>query len=294
MKKIHGLLYILIATLSSQAWGDVKIIPKVIYGVDDRNDIYQSNDNLLKQLSLSTAAQISNNLLIKNGEIYNLKGETLKATGVCGSERFANQITSADCSGFLIGPDTLVTAGHCVKTLSDCTENFWVFDYSNFLKEKSSFTFNKNQLYRCSSIIAHAFGGANKSDYSVVKLDRIVDGRASLKFQTSGKVDSSASLAVIGHPSGLPAKITSSVDVRDNTNEIFFTVNSDTFSGNSGAAVINTKTGLVEGILVRGDLDYVQAPGESCRIAKVNQSDGGRGEDVMRINMIPELLNSNF
>jgi V8-like Glu-specific endopeptidase len=287
--KIRKSLLILLSTLITTAAAGVKIVPKVIYGVDDRNDIFQSNDNLLKQLSLSTAAQIPNELLVKQAENYLLNGPTLKDTGVCGSERFSNQLTSADCSGFLIGPDTLVTAGHCVQTLSDCSENFWVFDYSNFTKEKSSFIFNKTQLYRCTAIISHTFGEANKSDYSVLKLDRIVEGRIPMKFRTSGKIENSTDLAVIGHPSGLPAKITSSVNIRDNSNEIFFTTNSDTFSGNSGAAVINTKTGLVEGILVRGDLDYIQATGSSCRVSKINDTLGGRGEDVIRIGIIPNL-----
>mgnify|MGYP000991441954 CR=1 FL=1 len=49
--------------------------------------------------------------------------------GVCTSERFYAQPTSANCSGFLVGKNKLVTAGHCVKTKKDCKENYWVFGY---------------------------------------------------------------------------------------------------------------------------------------------------------------------
>ncbi len=67
-------------------------------------------------------------------------------------------------------------------------------------------------------------------------------------------------------------------------------MNSDTYSGSSGAAVINTKTSLVEGILVRGDLDYIQSPNDSCRISNRKENTSGRGEDIIRLTTIPELM----
>lgn len=268
---------------------DVPLIQKVIYGNDDRADIYQCVDNLLTSLSKSTAAQIPNELLKPVGNKMILSGPLLSETGVCKSERFANQLTSADCSGFLIGSDILVTAGHCVENLSVCKNNFWIFDYANQNQESTSFTFTKNQIFRCTQIIAHAFGSENKSDYSILRLDREVTGRIPLKYRMSGKIDNHASLAVIGHPSGLPTKITTSVDIRDNSNNYFFTTNSDTYTGSSGSAVVNTQTGEVEGILIRGDIDFIQAEGQSCRISKVNSNNCGRGEDVMRINAIAKL-----
>ena len=57
--------------------------------------------------------------------------------------------------------------------------------------------------------------------------------------------------------------------------------NLDTYGGNSGSAVFNAKTGLVEGILVRGEQDYVQKG--DCRVSNVCPADGCRGEDVTKI-----------
>lgn len=289
-KKYEVLLCVGIALLNFQTKASgITVVPKVIYGKDDRSDLYQSGDNQLIDYTRSTAAQIPNELLLPKGENFILTGRTLKETGVCSYERFSSQLTSADCSGFLIAPDTLVTAGHCVQNLSDCKNNYWVFDYANNKKEESFFSFSKNQLFRCVSIVAHEFSGPGKSDFSIVKLDKIAIGRPPLKYRNSGRVESDAALAVIGHPSGLPSKITTSVEVRDNSKDAFFTTNSDTYSGSSGAAVINTKTGLVEGILIRGDVDYVQVEGSPCRISKINPGNAGRGEDVMRITAIPFL-----
>ena len=80
---------------------------------------------------------------------------------------------------------------------------------------------------------------------------------------------------MLGHPSGLPMKYTGGAkafEIEDN----YFTTNLDSFGGNSGSPVFNAKTLEVEGILVRGDVDYTpdEFEGESCR--RVNTCDEDR------------------
>jgi V8-like Glu-specific endopeptidase len=264
----------------------IKIMPKVIYGNDDRFDIYESSDSLMKELSLSTAAQIQNENISLNGDIYTVNSRTLADKGVCKSERFSNQAAAANCSGFLVSPDTLVTAGHCIESVEDCTNHVWVFDFANTNSEQSSFTFNKNQVFRCTKIIAREKNVRTMNDYSVLKLDRPVIGRTPLKFRTAGKPSKDAVFTVIGHPSGLPLKITAGADMRDNSNPIYFKTNADTYGGNSGSAVFDSRTGIVEGILVRGDQDYIQSTKEDCVVSVHRDQNGGRGEDVTRITNI--------
>lgn len=263
----------------------IKVVPKVIYGIDDRMDVYESSDSLMKELTRSTAAQIINRNLILEGDTYTINTRTLEEDGICSSERFSKQLAAANCSGFLISPDTLVTAGHCINTVNDCQQHAWVFDYANTSEEKSTFSFKQDQVYHCTKIIAREKNLADMNDYAVLKLDRPVAGRTPLKFRTDGKPADDAVFTVIGHPTGLPAKITSGADMRNNTNPIFFTTNADTYGGNSGSAVIDSRTGVVEGILVRGDQDYVQSV-DSCLISVHREQNGGRGEDVTRITNI--------
>ncbi|MGZ3787815.1 MAG: trypsin-like serine peptidase [Bacteriovorax sp.] len=267
----------------------IKIVPKVIYGTDDRLDVFESSDSLMRELAKSTAAQILNDNLIQEGETYTVKSQTLAEGGICASERFANQMSAANCSGFLVSPDTLVTAGHCVTAVTDCQNHAWVFDFTNTTEEKSSFTFNKDQVFRCTKIIAREKNPTDMNDYAVLKLDRPVPGRAPLKFRKAGKPADDAVFTVIGHPSGLPTKITSAADMRDNTNPIYFRTNSDTYGGNSGSAVVDSRTGVVEGILVRGDTDYTQADNDSCMVSVHRDQNGGRGEDATRITNIKVL-----
>lgn len=263
-------------------------IPKVIYGSDDRFDIFESSDTLAKELAKSTASQIIVTNLIQEGDHFTIKANTLVEKGICPRERFSSQMTASRCSGFLVSPDTLVTAGHCVAMMGECTYFSWVFDYANTTEERSTFTFHKDQVYRCTKIIAREQNyPGDQNDYAVIKLDRPVIGRTPLKLRTTGKPADDAIFTVIGNPSGLPIKITSSVEMRDNSNPIFFRTNSDTFGGSSGSAVIDSRTGIVEGILVRGDHDYTKSTNESCMVSVHRDQNGGRGEDVTRITKIP-------
>lgn len=273
-----------------QNFSPMKIVLKAIYGEDDRLDVYESSDSLMKELAKSTAAQILNDSLIQEGDTYAVKTKTLNDTGICSNERFAKQISTATCSGFLVSPDTLVTAGHCVESVSDCESHVWVFDFANETEEKSSFSFNKNQIFRCTQVIAREQDSVTQNDFAILKLDRAVRGRAPLKYRKEGKPADDAVFTVIGYPSGLPTKITSSAKMRDNTNPIFFRINSDTFTGNSGSPVIDSGTGIVEGILVRGDHDYTPTEDYSCYASVRSSQSEGRGEDATRITNIKSFL----
>lgn len=272
-----------------QNFSPIKIVPKVIYGEDDRLDIFESSDSLMKELARSTAAQILNDNITQDGDTFTVKSRTLADEGICLSERFSKQMAAANCSGFLVGPDTLVTAGHCINTVSDCENHKWVFDFANTTEEKTSFTFTKDQVFHCTKIIAREKNSTNMNDYSVLKLDRPVPGRAPLKYRTAGKPADDAVFTVIGHPTGLPTKITAAADMRDNSDPIFFRTNADTYGGNSGSAVVDSRTGIVEGILVRGDQDYMQAENDTCMVSVHRDQNGGRGEDATRITNIKVL-----
>lgn len=265
------------------------VTPKVIYGQDDRADVYESSDSLMKELALSTAAQIMDRNLNVLGDVITIKAETLEETGVCKSERFSQQLAAANCSGFLVAPDKIVTAGHCINSDYDCEAHSWVFDFANTTEEQSGFSFNKDQVYKCTKIIERQKDSRTQADYAVLKLDRPVTGRSPLQFRKEGKPADDAVFTVIGHPTGLPTKITSAADMRNNSNPVYFVTNADTYGGNSGSAVVDSRTGIVEGILVRGDTDYVRS-GQGCMVSVYRSQEGGRGEDVTRINIIKDLL----
>ena len=286
--KFMTLITLLVISTQVMAESPIKLKPRVIYGTDDRMEVFESSDNLMKELSLSTAAQIHNSNISEVEGIYTIDQKTLAQDGICKSERFSSQPIAADCSGFLVAPDKLVTAGHCITGMSDCKRFKWVFDYANRDSIVKKFSFTKDQIFNCTSIIERKKDLISGIDYAVVKLDRRVPGRTPMVFRKEGKISDDAVLTVIGHPLGLPLKITSVADMRDNTLDAYFVIGSDTFHGNSGSAVVDSLTGIVEGILVRGDEDFITSE-VRCLKYLIHDQNAGRGEDVLRMTAIKTL-----
>ncbi len=279
--------FVLIALLTSFS---VFAQYKVIYGDDNRKDVFESTNSAFVELSKSTAAMIlGSNLKIVNSEVE-INGVTLQGRGICAKERFSKQVTAANCSGFLVSENVLVTAGHCIKSDVDCRNFKWVFDYKVDHADQAKITISQNSVYSCKKIISRALDSFSKDDYAVIELDRKVSDRRPLSFRKTGKIAKGAPVVVIGHPTGLPTKIADGANVRSLSTK-FFTANLDTYGGNSGSAVFNVNSGEVEGILVRGENDYVRDPSLGCNVSNVCKNDACRGEDVTYITNIPALKN---
>jgi hypothetical protein len=175
-----------------------------------------------------------------------------------------------------------------VSSQNECRNQNWVFGYANTDGVKKTHVFSRDQIYKCERIIERKKDTDTLADYAVLKLDRDVVGRNPLVIRKAGRARSDAVMTVIGYPSGLPAKITVGAEMRDNSNPVFFTLNSDTYNKNSGSVVVDTRTGIVEGILVRGDTDYIETSA-GCNTSIVRPQDGGLGEGVTRITIIKSL-----
>ncbi|MBI4679106.1 MAG: trypsin-like peptidase domain-containing protein [Elusimicrobia bacterium] len=171
---------------------------------------------------------------------------------LCPEEPFYDQRTGAFCSGSLVGPDLLMTAGHCVKTETSCKSAKFVFGFAVREKGVNPESVPAGEVYGCGKLLGREQVGAG-ADWALIKLDRPVLDHKPLALNRSGKIENGAPLFVIGHPAGLPTKIAGGAKVRDASPNGYFVANLDTYGGNSGSAVFNAGTGLVEGILVRGE-----------------------------------------
>ncbi len=82
---------------------------KVVYGEDNRVNPAEANP-LMQELARSTAAMMQSTSIIEKDDMVEIHGPTLEGRGICPTARFAQQISAALCSGFLVGDDLLVTA----------------------------------------------------------------------------------------------------------------------------------------------------------------------------------------
>lgn len=260
---------------------------KTIYGNDDRVDLYQVKDTKVLSLADSTIALFEAGKVSVNGPTATLTTAGYgESRGLCREERFWEQHIGAFCSGSLVAPDIIMTAGHCVTSDDSCAGTKFVFGFSISKEGESPDSVPAGEVYGCAKLLGR-LQEAEGADWALVRLDRPVAGHAPLKL-SSGSVSQGDPVFVIGHPAGLPTKVAGGAKVRDASKPGFFVANLDTYGGNSGSAVFNGKTGLVEGILVRGDQDYEQK-GE-CEVSKVCPDDGCRGEDVTKIaNVTPNI-----
>jgi len=235
---------------------------KVIYGQDNRLDLYEVTNSLHLRLAQSTAAMVGRSQIKQTGlEAFLNFDRTLETSlRVCPNERFAQQPAGSTCSGFLVGEDTIVTAGHCLVLTAPtpeaaCKRYSWVFNYALTTEKRNpNEGLSTQDVYHCKSVVTAKL--TDNLDMAVIKLDRKVVGRSPLAYRTSGKVSSAAQLVVIGHPSGLPTKVAAGSKVLENSGATTFVTNLDTFQGNSGSAVFDANTGMLEGILVQGKVDY--------------------------------------
>jgi hypothetical protein len=262
----------------------------VIYGDDDRLDLYQIKSSRDLSLADSTVVLMKDTTLTENGEVYDIDAGTFGDDfGLCESEPFRDQPSGGFCSGALVGDDLLITAGHCIEDESECEGTRFVFGYH--VKKEGEFPTSApiGEVYSCAEIIKRDQQNSG-ADYALIRLDRKVSNHRPLAIDRSGELKAGDNIGVIGHPSGLPVKVAfgNSV-VRDVDTEGYFLASLDTYGGNSGSAVFNTKTGLIEGILVRGETDFVYTP-EGCRVSNVCKEDECRGEDVTKISELADLI----
>ncbi len=256
-----------------------------------RIDVYQESIPLRQQLALSTCGLLESFSLSDTGNgsfTIATSAYTVDGFPACVGEPFANQPTAMFCTGFLVGPDLIATAGHCYDG-SDIATTRFVFGFVMLNVTTPVTVVDADQVYTGIEVVGHALSG--DLDYAVIRVDRdvVAPGAVPLEIRRSGTIPLGTQIGVIGHPWGLPLKIAfgSQTTVRDQGPSGYFTANLDTYGGNSGSPVFNAATGVVEGILVRGATDFVIQ--SDCFVSnQLTNSQGG--EDVSKTTTFMQFI----
>lgn len=261
-------------------------LPAVVYGSDDRKDLYQVDSPLWKALADSTVAIISADSLLEesDGNYHYEERPYGSFYRLCDSEAFYSQPSIANCSGALVAENLILTAGHCIDDEKDCAEQRFVFNYALNSAGGLPTGSRKNEVYKCRRIVAREYI-KDGVDFALVELDRAVPNHRPLKVSRQTGIQVGDEVTVIGSPSGLPTKVIANAHVRA-LGEGYFTANSDTFTGASGGPVFNSKSGELVGVLVRGEKDFKWSNEKACNEVHHCMDTDCRGEDVTSLKAI--------
>lgn len=288
-----------------------------IFGADDRLPLPPGSPHY--EASRATALAILSANFEPAGE-GKIKIDPGKLDELCEGEKFRGEPSmSYACTGFLVGPDLIATAGHCMVNTGEsrnepgmyCEAYSWLFDYRN---EADGSVRVKDvpadRLYKCKEVIyAVKDEQAPFRDYALVRLDRPVLDRKPYTLSTA-PVNMATQFHMYGHPLGLPLKHSRfAMLLKNDFERESFLTSLDAFEGNSGSPVF-TQKGEIAGILVGGtpSISTVEQPGHCSKLNRCaengtncllpDQNTGpfngyqGVGSEVQRIAPIVELIQS--
>lgn len=265
----------------------------VIYGEDNRIETRESKNVLFQRLAGATAALVpESKLRFEARNVFIVAPPVAEALNLCPEERFSHQPKASDCSGVLVAPDIIATAGHCYMNPSSCGSKYWVFNYEARNARQTRFVVRSRDVYGCKEIIDMQLTQASRNseeylDYALIRLDRPVVNATPVTLAT-GLPSVSQKVLTIGNPSGLPQKIADGARVRSR-GKVEFRANIDTFNFGSGSPVFDEATGAYLGVLSRGAEDFVTHKTKSCLVSN-RISDGADGEIISSVLQFKKLL----
>lgn len=261
-------------------------LARPVYGSDNRVEAMHG-DTMVCEIGSSVVAIFSRDQFRQNpdGSWTLLHQQRLSDLGWCGNTRFAEQPATARCTGFLIAPDLVATAGHCIDGTNNptptglgCDETLLVLDFKLLINGEVTTTFAEPQVFSCSESVAGRDSRLGP-DWRVIRLDRTAD-RTPLSIYTGKPLSDSSEVHVVGHPLGLPMKAANEGRIRGHDNGRYRTT-LDTFRGNSGSpvyALINDRP-VVIGIMSGGEHDKAKPGSRHCDIERIcGGADNCRGQ----------------
>lgn len=274
------------------------VVSQYITNGDDRKDFYEVDDEL--KADANKVAVLVMEAVIDKEELKTKKLSKVQGK-LCPDEPFRDQPIiyhkNKDkgwiCSSFLVAPDVIATAGHCIdmpdvknsadkKRLKDLR---FVFGYRMQSSDSAVIDVEKSQIYKGKRFI----GSSEKADWALIQLDRPVANREPVVIALD-PLASGQAIHVVGHPYGLPLKIAANATVQPDFTDTYFKANLDVFSGNSGSPVFNASHQVV-GILKRSFAgDFPFDPVKKCQSSKICSSGACADSQVTRTAVFANCL----
>lgn len=225
---------------------------------DDRTRVLDSADPRAPEWAASVAILSSRIASDGSADVPTLE----ERFDLCPGERFASDPFLGHCSAFLVGPDLVATAAHCLEQHA-CEDTRIVFGFNDAERNDDLDFLEPEDLYGCTETFVAA-----EDDVALIRLDRAVQDRAPLQPAQGFE---GQRVALLGHPLGGRATVDLSGVIQSWDGRRLSTT-LDTFSGHSGAPVLSLESGQVVAVHTSGaGYNVTQASADSCSSLKVCQ-----------------------
>ncbi len=189
------------------------------------------------------------------GNTVSLRAAPLGAVSLSHGEDEERGVSSGLCTGFLVAPDIVATAGHCLRKVA-CQDARFVFGWTSPAAAQVS----PRNVYSCKEVIALSDPGLNvdirvqnepqisQPDYALLRLGRKVAGREPLRVQADAS--NTRAVLMLGHPYKMAMKVSSGVlaGVMPTGSGSVFLSHLESYQGNSGSPVLDADSLEVLGI----------------------------------------------
>ncbi len=267
----------------------------VIYNGDSRVE----SSNLKKSKidrSMQTAILIDNSKIAASSKQFSVRSRPLgELYPLCPDARFQDQPAVGFCTAVLVSPKLLLTAGHCFRTLPDCSEVSAIFDWS--LEKSKKEILPISEKFQCKRILTQRTDSIKGLDYALIELDRPVDKADPVQIADSTDFAEGELFFSFSYPQGIPLKVDKAVLLKNESFENTMKFAVDTFEGSSGSPLFNSYGELV-GILSSGMEDFreddIREYQQHGGCVKMNKCATGTcfGETYVKAPKIKEMIQS--
>lgn len=267
---------------------------KTIYNIDSRAavDALTAPELLTFVDSVAIIVQTFRIKMSEQGTSVITSNSAGNILGLCIEEKFRDDLMLGECSGFLISDQLLVTAGHCIKTDSDCSQKSFIFGHTSSQQAE----FSTSEIYKCSRVVNRL--QKDLGDLVLVELDRPVISREGtrrfkapeLEDPLSEKYSKLSEIVSMGHPLGTRMKAAPLEKLFTPDSDHFFRAHLDVAQGASGSPLFNQTTGVVHGVLVGGSNDFTWDKKANCARSHICTDDSCEGEVFASSLSIGNLL----